>query len=145
MHINFCTEAVVYQEPRLLDCSTNLQKVTNFDPLAANLLSLCWGSVLTKRGELSLRLNKQTRFQYIIILIKDRIPIFHNSYYVAILFAVPGHQRFNSLNRSGEIRDNVARRPQTVSYFVLVISRTDLLSQIKYLFFNYLIYRFSQG
>ena len=40
MNINFCREALVYQELRLLDCSTNLYKVTAFDPLAANIVSV---------------------------------------------------------------------------------------------------------
>ena len=31
MYINFCRESFVYQEPRLLDCSTNVYKVTTFD------------------------------------------------------------------------------------------------------------------
>ena len=43
------------------------------------------------------------------------------------------HQRFNSLNRvkfkRRLIRSNEARRPQTTYNFILVIYRTDLLSQ----------------
>ena len=68
--------------------------------------------------------------------------MYHTSYYVATLFSVPGHQRFNSLNQvkfKRRIRNYVARSPQTASYFVLVISKTELLSQVRYLFFfNYL-------
>ena len=45
------------------------------------------------------------------------------------------HQRFNSLNRAKFkrrlIRSNEARRPQTTDNFILVIYRTDLLSQGK--------------
>ena len=40
--------------------------------------------------------------------------MYHTSYYVAILFSVPGHQQFNSLNRvkfKRPIRNNEALRP----------------------------------
>ena len=107
--------------------------------LLQRTLSLCvrvskWGSVHAKRGELAVRLNKQTRFQYIRLLIIDLIPMYHTSYYVAILFSVPGHPQFNSLYRvkfKRRIRNNETRRPQTAFYFILVIFRTDLLSQGK--------------
>ena len=134
-----------------LQTCTKLQLLT----LLQRTLSLCvrvskQGSVNAKRGELAVRLNKQTRFQYIILLIIDLIPMYHTSYYVAILFSVPGHQQFNSLNRvkfKRRIRNNEAQRPQTAFCFILVIFRTDLLSQGKipvfflfcfFCFFNYL-------
>ena len=118
MHINFCREALVYQEPRLLYCNTNLEKVTTFDLLQRTLSLFVrvskLGSVHAKRGELAVRLNKQTRFQYIRLLIIDLIPMYHTSHYLAILFSVPGHQQFNSLYRlkfKRRIRNNEARRP----------------------------------
>ena len=121
-----------------------LQRLTLFQ----RTLSLCvrgskWGSVHTKRGELAVRLNKQTRFQYIILLIIHLIPMYLTFYYVAILFSVPSHQKFNSLYRvkfKRRIRNNEARRTQTACYFILVIFRTDLLSQgkIPFIFKSYL-------
>ena len=116
--------------------------------LLQRTLSLCvrvskWGSVHAKRGELAVRLNKQTRFQYIRLLIIDLIPMYHTSYYVAILFSVPGHPQFNSLYRvkfKRRIRNSEARRPQTAFYFILVIFRTDLLSQGKIPVFFLIIY-----
>ena len=60
------------------------------------------------------------------------------------------HRRFNSLNRvkfkRRLIRSNEARRPQTTYNFILVIQRTDLLSQgiIRcLLFFKLFIYKCS--
>ena len=124
-----------------LEFSIALQTCTKLQLLTLLQLtfSLCvrvskWGSVHAKRGELAVRLNKQTRFQYIRLLIIDLIPMYHTSHYLAILFSVPGHQQFNSQYRvkfKRRICHNEARRPQTAFYFILVISRTDLLSQGK--------------
>ena len=132
-----------------LQTCTKLQLLT----LLQRILSLCarvskWGSVHAKQGELAVRLNKQTRFQYIRLLIIDLIPMYHTSHYLAILFSVPGHQQFNSLYRvkfKRRIRYNETRRPQTAFYFILVIFRTDLLSQgkIPVFFFQLFTYKYS--
>ena len=127
-----------------LQTCTKLQLLT----LLQRTLSLCQS---LEMGFCS-RKTRGTRCQIKQI---DPIPIYQTAYYrpdsnvsyfyyVAILFSVPSHQQFNSLYRvkfKRRIRNNETRRPQTGFYFIVVIFRTDLLSQgkIPVFFFNYLL------